>query len=234
MRFSSRPISVLALGLSLLAAGGAISQTGATPKQAIAVDTGCCGAISPAGKHLVELLDNMDVEKHWLAHMHVDWKTGHSERFEGMNKPHTHCSAFAAAVGLKLGIYMLRPPDHPQDLLASAQGRWFGKREAREEGWRPVATPREAQTLANQGQLVVLVFINPNPEVPGHIAIVRPTVKTDAALAKEGPQTAQAGLHNFSSGTAVFSFGSHKGAWPQQVLMFAHPPSGAAPVSAGN
>jgi hypothetical protein len=83
-------------------------------------------------------------------------------------------------------------------------------------------TPRDAQWLANEGELVVLDYINPVPGEHGHIVIVRPAVKTDAALAAEGPQTMQAGKINTSDGNAVWSFRTHEGAWPSQVTMWTH------------
>jgi len=38
---------------------------------------------------------------------------------------HTHCSAFAAAVAMYLDIYLPRPPNHGQTLLANAQTQWL-------------------------------------------------------------------------------------------------------------
>ena len=58
----------------------------------------CCGAITPEGYRLIDLIDAMNVEKLWLAHQHVNWETGESDRPADYNGPgnHTHCSAFAA------------------------------------------------------------------------------------------------------------------------------------------
>jgi hypothetical protein len=92
-----------------------------------AAESPCCGTISAAGKRLEKILDNMNVESLWLAHERVNWETGQPDRnadYEGPGKS-THCSAFAAAVGKKIGVYMLRPPEHGQVLLASAQAKWF-------------------------------------------------------------------------------------------------------------
>jgi hypothetical protein len=209
------------LGVCLVVSGRLYAQVAATTdttSATTAVDTGCCGPITPAGQQLIHLLDGMDVDHLWQSHVKVDWETGQPKGGTGS----THCSAFAAAVGERLGIYMLRPPQHGQDFLASAQGRWFEGDDARKEGWFKVNGSLQAQTLANLGNLVVLVYINPDPHTPGHIAIVRPQVKSLKDLEKEGPQTTQAGAHNFSSGTAVFSFVKHPGAWPNNVQIYAH------------
>jgi len=192
----------------------ATQQTPAAP----VVDTGCCGPVTPAGEKLRAFLDGMDVDHLWQSHVKVNWETGEPRGGTGS----THCSAFAAAVGERLNIYMLRPPAHPQEFLASAQGRWFESDQAWHEGWFKVNGAARAQALANQGNLVVLVYINPDPHTPGHIAIVRPAEKSMKALEKEGPQTTQAGAHNFSNGTAVFSFSKHPGAWPDHVQIYAH------------
>jgi hypothetical protein len=184
----------------------------------------CCGRITPAGQHLARVLDDMHVESFWLAHEHVDWRTGRPDQsadYDGPGKS-THCSAFAAAVGLKLGVYMLRPPEHGQVLLASAQTQWFGGGAAQQAGWRSVDSMQTAQTLANQGKLVVICYANPNPRRPGHIVIVRPSLKSAAELAIEGPQVVQAASQNRSSYPAAYSFGAHPGAWPSGVRIFAH------------
>src|ERR1700710_1307097 len=83
----------------------------------------CCGPISAAGQRLLGVLDASNVESLWLAHEHVNWETGEPDKdadYEGPGKA-THCSAFAAAIGKRVGVYMLRPPDHGQILLANAQ-----------------------------------------------------------------------------------------------------------------
>jgi len=198
---------------------GCVGAQDAKPVVAAPVDTGCCGVITPAGAQLVAFLDSLNVDHLWTAHEHIDWETGEPTAGHG-HEPPTHCSAFAAAAGKKLGIYMLRPPEHPQNMLSEAQEKWFESDAGREGGWKPVSSPKEAQVLANQGEFVVLVFGRERGS--GHIAIVRPAVKSDKALADEGPQTTQAGGHNFSSGTAKYSFVFHPGVWPSQVKMFAH------------
>jgi len=187
-------------------------------------DTGCCGPVTAEGRHLRQILDGMDVDHLWQNHLHVDWETGQPDQALTYAGPdtHSHCSAFAAAVGERLGIYMLRPPEHPQQLLASAQGKWFGSKQAQDMEWHEVVFARQAQTLANQGQLVVIVYVSPDPHTPGHIAIVRPAMKTNDALEQDGPQTTQAGGTNFSNGTAKQSFALHPGAWPNGVKMYAH------------
>jgi hypothetical protein len=187
-------------------------------------DQPCCGPVTAAGQHLARVLDGMHVESLWLAHEHVDWRTGRSDQnadYDGPGKS-THCSAFAAAAGLRLGVYMLRPPDHGQVLLASAQTQWFSGGAAQQAGWRPVESMQAAQTLANQGKLVVICYASPNPRRPGHIVIVRPSLKSAAQLATEGPQVIQAAAQNRSSYPAAYSFGAHPGAWPSGVRIFAH------------
>src|SRR5271170_2623993 len=150
------------VGLVLLASLVVCDYAGA------ASETPCCGDISAGGKRLEAVLDSMNVESLWLAEEHVNWETGRPDKgadYEGPGKA-THCSAFAAAVGMKLDVYMLRPPEHGQILLASAQARWFSSREGREAGWRSVPDPGEAQRKANEGNLVVVVFQSPNPHRP--------------------------------------------------------------------
>lgn len=181
--------------------------------------------ISPAGARLAALLDGMDVEHLWRADLHVNWETGQPDRaadYEGPGKA-THCSAFAAAVGQRMGVYMLRPPQHGQVLLASAQAAWFASEAGRQAGWRPLSGPVAAQAAANAGQLTVMVYASPNPHKPGHIVVVRPAVRTVAELEQQGPQITQAGQHNYASTFAAIGFAGHPGAWPNGVRYYTHP-----------
>jgi hypothetical protein len=187
-------------------------------------DDPCCGPITPAGQRLITLFDSMDVEHHWLNHQHVNWETGVSDRgpdYVGHDMA-THCSAFAAAVGKNLNVYMLRPPEHPMQLLASAQTAWFNSDAARAAGWNEISGWQAAQSLANQGQLVVISYASPNPHKPGHIVVVRPSLKTAAQLALEGPDVIQAATRNKADWPAAQSFTVHPGAWPNGVRIFAH------------
>jgi hypothetical protein len=189
-------------------------------------DQPCCGPITPAGNRLLAVLDGMNVESLWLAHEHVNWQTGEPDKdadYEGSGTS-THCSAFAAAVGKKLGVYMLRPPEHGQVLLASAQARWFHSPEGSAAGWHGVRDAKEAQTLANKGSFVVVVYESPDVRKPGHIAIVRPSIKSGAELAEEGPEVIQAGQHNHNSTSVKDGFRSHPGAWPDGVRYYMHQP----------
>ncbi len=184
----------------------------------------CCGPISPAGHRLLELLESTNVEALWLAHEHVNWETGEPDKdadYEGPGKA-THCSAFAAAVGKRVGVYMLRPPEHGQILLANAQAAWFHSAAGQQNGWHEVKTAKEAQTLANQGSLVTIVYENPDAHKPGHIVIVRPAERSERLLDENGPEVIQAGERNYLKTSAKVGFLHHPGAWPDGVHYYAH------------
>jgi hypothetical protein len=186
--------------------------------------TSCCGAISPAGQKLLAVLEATNVESLWLAHEHVNWETGEPDKgadYEGPGKA-THCSAFAAAVGKKVGVYMLRPPEHGQILLANAQSAWFHASGGQQNGWREVKTAQEAQTLANAGNLVTIVYENPDPHKAGHIAIVRPAARSERLLEENGPEITQAGEKNYLKTSTKVGFEHHPGAWPDGVRYYAH------------
>jgi hypothetical protein len=172
------------------------------------------------------MLDASDVEHLWLARDHVNWETGQRDRDRDAVRPDghaaTHCSAFAAAMAERLGIYLLHPPDHALTLLANSQTAWLGGPDAQSQGWQWVPDAKSAQSLTNQGKLVVISFANPDPQRPGHIVIIRPSEKTEAELAIEGPDIIQAGATNHNKWTAVSAFAHHRGAWPDRVKIFAH------------
>jgi hypothetical protein len=173
----------------------------------------CCGPITAEGERLAAYLDASGVDHLWLPGWHVDWQTGVADRPEpGGPEAKTHCSAFVAAVAERLGAYILRPPEHRQSLLANAQMGWLG-RDGASSGWQPVAGAAAAQQMANTGMLVVAAFQNPDPHRPGHIAVIRPSLKTAAELAGEGPQETQAGSTNALSTTIASGFRRHRGAW---------------------
>ncbi len=144
IRKRNRPwMSGGSLLMLLVSLGTAIAASPAEPS--------CCGPITDPGRRLLSVLDGMNVESLWLAHQHVNWETGEPDKGEDYTGPgrSTHCSAFAAAVGKRLGVYMLRPPEHGQILLANAQAEWFRSPAARQGGWQPVKDAHDAQLLAN-------------------------------------------------------------------------------------
>jgi len=195
-----------------------------TPIATTAQHAPCCGPISPAGQRLASFLDNMDVESLWLANEHVNWETGKPDRGAAYEGPgnHTHCSAFAAAAGKRLGVYMLRPREHGQELLSNAQAEWFGGAEAQKDGWRAVSDMHKAQHLTNDGHLVVVIFANPDAHKPGHVAIVRPSEKSAHALEVDGPEVIMAGQHNHNKICVRIGFENHPGAFPNGVRYYSH------------
>ena len=178
--------------------------------------------IQPAGKLLAAKLDAMDVEHHWLPGKVVAWKTGNPLKEGTIAKGHTHCSAFAAEACRRLGVYILRPPEHATTLLANAQYDWLFNA-GKKEGWSQVHDGQRAQHLANEGNIVVAVFKECDPQRPGHVAIVRPSVKSAERIQAEGPQIIQAGAQNARSTSLRTGFSHHPAAWSQQkVRYFAH------------
>lgn len=179
--------------------------------------------ITPAAEAVFQVIDRLDVEHHWPAGEHVSWESGNPDgRPESGSGKHTHCSAFVAAAAKRLGIYVLRPPDHPQQLLANAQYDWLVADSA-SQGWRAIADGVEAQHYANQGWLVVAAYRNHHDDKPGHIVIVRPSDKDARALREEGPQVTQAGGTNYRSVALRVGFAGHPAAWEHhEVVYYAH------------
>jgi len=216
------PSSELAL-LCLLAAAAAPLLCGALTAQE-REHIPCCGPIAPAGERLAATLDSMDVEAKWLSHEHVNWQTGEPDRGGENEGPgtHTHCSAFAAAAAAKFNVYLLRPPEHGQVLLANAQADWLASEAASQAGWRKVPDALQAQRLANRGDLVLVLYQNPDRHVPGHIAVVRPSQKSAKSLEENGPEIIQAGERNHAKTNVRLGFDNHPGAWPDGVVYYTH------------
>jgi hypothetical protein len=143
----------------------------------------------------------MEVESRWLPGDPVNWRTG---AYDSASIPlKSHCSAFVAAVCARFDVYILRPPEHSEWLLANAQCDWL-ESEGAEHGWWRVDDPVIAQRLANRGHLVVAGYRSPDDEEAGHIAVVRPSTKSRATIEAEGPAVIQAGIVNYA-GTSVIS-----------------------------
>jgi hypothetical protein len=176
--------------------------------------------VTPKALRIERGLESMGVETKWIAGAHIDWATGLPDgRPETHDGRHTHCSAFVAAAADKLGVHILRPPEHGQILLANAQNEWLATDGAR-EGWRPVSGPAEAEAFANKGYLVVASYRSHNDEKPGHIAIVLPGDKSAAEIAAEGPDVIQAGTVNSASISLRAGFAGHRHAWADQEIRF--------------
>ena len=186
----------------------------------------CCGPITPQGRQLLTFLDQSSVEHLWLPHIHVHWISGKPDlRRPGTSRHATHCSAYAAAMSVRLGVPLLRPPEHRAGMLATPQTHWLNSSTGRALGWRAVDM-QQAQTLANQGEFVLAAWANPNPHRSGHIAIVRPSEQSRSDLARHGPELTMAGHINALQISTERGFEDHPGAWiaggQGSVQYFAH------------
>ncbi len=186
-------------------------------------DAAVAGGITPAAQRVFVSIDAMNVEQRWPAGEHVLWQNGMPDgKPEHGNGKHTHCSAFVAAAAKNLGVYILRPPEHGQVLLANAQYDWLAS-EGATKGWQPVRDAIEAQARANRGDFVVASYRNHHDDKPGHIAIVRPSEKSDAAIRAEGPEITQAGGTNYRDTNLQRGFAGHPSAWSNhEVRFYAH------------
>jgi len=176
--------------------------------------------VTPQARRMIEAIDAMNVEQHWPAGQHVHWESGKPDgKPETGAGKHTHCSAFVAAAAKLLGVYILRPPEHPQLLLANAQFDWLANAGA-QHGWQTVGDALDAQRYANRGDLVVAAYRNHHDDKPGHIAIVRPSNKSAAAIRNEGPDITQAGTINYRITTLERGFAGHPAAWSRKEVQF--------------
>jgi hypothetical protein len=212
----------------LMACSAGPQQPAFIPGPVAVSDAGpCCGPITPAGQRLIVALDSLDVEHRWPKHRAVEWDTGlpSGPVEEQIHDPDTHCSTFVAAVGKRVGVYMPRPPLYSQLRLSEAQLSYFDSRSGRDAGWYKVDTAEQAQALANQGKLVIVGFMGiktQSEHLTGHIAVVRPSERTEAQVQESGVLVSQAGSDNRRSTSARFGFRHHPGAFPSKLQYFAH------------
>lgn len=194
--------------------------------------------MATGGAELTTFLDALDVESLWIAGHHVDWATGESDtpNPDG-SEAKSHCSAFLAALADRLGIYVLRPPDYPQELLANRQVHWLSGEpfkhapdNAAALGWRSLGTSggdgalSQAAAEAQTGHLVVAGFAEPpgstGDQAPGHVCVVRP--QAPDSVGSDGPLMISAGEQNWRKAHMAHVFENHSGAWPDAISLFVH------------
>ncbi len=149
----------------------------------------------------------------------MNWLTG-AEGGSGPNMTagtSTHCSAFAAGAAAVLGVYLLRPPEQSDVNLANKQADWLRTNTA---GWYPVPSMNNAQQLANAGTLVVASCKETSGS--GHIAVLRPSTRSDADVQAYGPQECQSGVNHYNSTNVTAGFDQHSGAFPDRILYYGH------------
>ena len=210
---------LICCSLLLFARPGALAREPlATPAQ---VTRTAQPEISLAGHALLQMLQSMDVTRHWLSgHERVQWETGEPQPNSSHARKSTHCSAFTAAAAERLEIYILREPDHSAALLASAQQEWLNNPAGIQAGWRRLSDACEAREQANLGKFVVASFKNPDVHRPGHIAVVLPSNWSDSKVKKHGCEIMQAGAHNFDSTSLRQGFANHRGAFSEGLIEF--------------
>ena len=118
----------------------------------------------------------------------------------------THCNQFVAAVCSLMGAPL------PPGLLANEQWTWLS---GQVFGGAPsqwgLVDAHTAQNKADQGELVVASWRNPDASGHGHVAIGMPS------LGESGTWIAAAGSRNFTRTLMQNSFGMHVPDW------FVHP-----------
>lgn len=187
------------------------------------VDNGTTLTVNENGNQLRIFYLGLHVEDLWIAGSHINWQSGVADKPDATSGTHTHCSAFVAAACQGLNIYVLRPPEHKQVLLANAQYDWLASGAAGNNGWRPVTgnnVYETAQEFANRGMIVIAICNNPDDSKPGHAALVMPTVITKGELLEEGPAVIMAGTHNYNRISLKKGFRSHLTSWPESTVRF--------------
>jgi hypothetical protein len=131
----------------------------------------------------------------------------------------TMCTVFVADATRILHAEIPLQPNRAANIMCS----WLENASLNpaSSGWRLVASPEEAQALANQGQVVV---VTQRRSGAGHVALVRPVPETEALQAGgHDPHTAQAGAVNSSSTRVSKVFTLNAALDPKmQVKYYAH------------
>ena len=182
--------------------------------------------VSDSGAALRKYYQSLDVEHLWLRGHHINWETGIPDSSTTQHNIKTHCSVFVAAALKRKNIYILRPPDHSQTLLANAQYDWLRTRTAERTGWYELSGNSvadvydSAQIYANEGFVVAAVFQNSDERKSGHIALVMPGEVSSEMLDEEGPLLIMAGHKNSENIYLKEGFEKHISQWPEPDIKF--------------
>ncbi|MBE2267292.1 MAG: TIGR02594 family protein [Anaerolinea sp.] len=133
----------------------------------------------------------------------------HTDRYKPQGQ-NTFCTIYVCDATRILGCEI---PIHP-NRAANNMAVWLEGAEAKNNGWRAVATVEEAQSLANLGCVVLAIQRRSGA---GHVALVRP-VPADKPLLDNNAYIAQAGAITSSLTTVSAIFGD-----PDLVKYYMHP-----------
>lgn len=192
--------------------------------------------IAEPAKEILGIVNSLKVEEKWQKGKTINCKTGETiEEYTGEHKKTgnriTHDSCFVYAVASSLNIAKDSLPPHPEfgtdfiPFLTNKQADWY-EREGSKQGWNYIKNKDkdnnfiQAQKLANQGYLVVAIYKNINPKRLGHTSIVIPSNKDVEKIKLEGPDTAQAGINNFSCGSLKKGFKNKKDVFKNNEIKF--------------
>jgi hypothetical protein len=169
---------------------------------------------------LTAFLDSLQVVNYWIEGFSVNWLTGatNGDSINMTEGTATHCSAFVGAVTDLLGIYILRQPQASDILLANNQANWLA---TNTDDWYPVDNMVDAQHMVNTGALAVASWLNPDPSQPGHIAVLRPSNRTDASIDTLGPEECQSGDNNYADTNISTGFAT-PGQFPSEIKYYYH------------
>jgi len=171
--------------------------------------------ITSCGEQLKSFYIHMDVLHKWQSGQHINWQTGEPDNPDAVSGIRTHCSAFVAAACERKGIYILRPPEHKQELLANAQVKWLGSGQAENFGWHRITENIlfEAQKMADEGYFVIACAQNQDRHKPGHIALVMPADVSSLQLQQNGPVLIQSSTKNSTDALFRDAFRHHITDW---------------------
>ena len=193
--------------------------------------------MSETAKKILEIINSLNVERKWQKGSIINCKTGETllEETEKYDSPKlkrlSHCSCFVYAASKALGLPNKSLLPHPEGdkefipALLNKQAEWL-ETEGVKNGWSYIKTANrddgfvQAQKFANQGHFVVSVYKNANPKRAGHIAVVIPSSKDVEKIKLEGPDIAQAGTSNFSSGSLKKGFKNKRDAFKDNEIKF--------------
>lgn len=145
-------------------------------------------------RKLIEILDTYDLETKWLPGYNVDCETGDIMPAKSTWVKSSHCSCFNYRFCNDMNVKLIGTKEgFNQKGLATNQLKWLKTDEAKQNGWERIneSLPNvyvTANKEANKGN-VVIVGVEDDDKLLGHVSIVRPSNRSDYLIKRDGPDT---------------------------------------------
>uniref|UniRef100_A0A6C0BUL7 Uncharacterized protein n=1 Tax=viral metagenome TaxID=1070528 RepID=A0A6C0BUL7_9ZZZZ len=145
-------------------------------------------------RKLFNVLESYDLNTKWLPGYNVDCESGDIMPPKSTWVKTSHCSCFTYRFCNDMNVKMIGTREgFNQKGLATNQLKWLKTDEAKQNGWERIheSIPQAYVTANNEASKgnVVLVGVEDDDKLFGHVSIVRPSNRSNYLIMRDGPDT---------------------------------------------